>query len=114
MKGTSYGDELLVSTTNGLGVVRTLLPIEKDIKATSIICGGKIVDAGEGDIEERGVLLTTQKEDENAHEYPCTMETDSFYLEITDLKPLTTYYIRAYVKNTFGRFCRRLANSKDN
>ena len=104
MKGTSYGDELLVSTTNGLGVVRTLLPTEKDIKATSITCGGKIVDAGEGNIEERGVLLTTQKEDENAHEYPCTMETDSFYLEITDLKPLTTYYIRAYVKNTFGRF----------
>lgn len=104
MKGTSYGDELLVSTTNGLGVVRTLLPTEKDIKATSIICGGKIVDAGEGDIEERGVLLTTQKEDENAHGYPCTMETDSFYLEITGLKPLTTYYIRAYVKNTFGRF----------
>lgn len=61
MKGTSYGDELLVSTTNGLGVVRTLLPTEKDIKATSITCGGKIVDAGEGDIEERGVLLTTQK-----------------------------------------------------
>lgn len=103
-KGTSYGDEILISTADGLGVVRTLLPVEKDIKATSIVCGGKIVDAGEGEIEERGVLLTTKKDDEKAQEYPFTMETDSFYQEITGLKPLTTYYIRAYVKNTFGRF----------
>lgn len=103
-KGTSYGDELLVSTADGLGVVRTLVPTERDIKATAITCGGKIIDAGEGEIEERGILLTTQKEDEQAQEYPFTMETDSFYQEITGLKPLTTYYIRAYVKNSFGRF----------
>ena len=32
------------------------------------------------------------------------METDSFYCTITGLKPLTTYYVRAYAKNKFGAY----------
>lgn len=30
------------------------------------------------------------------------MEADSFYCTISDLKPETTYYVRAYAKSKYG------------
>lgn len=101
-KGTGYGDEICVTTTTGLGIVKTLNP--RDIKASSFVCGGKIIDRGEGEIKERGILLSTKPEDSTPKKYVISMEVDSFSQVISQLKPLTTYYVRAYVENSFGRF----------
>ena len=45
-KGTSYGEELSVSTQTGLGVVQTLDPA--DVKAESAFLGGRLLALGEG------------------------------------------------------------------
>lgn len=103
-KGTAYADEISISTTSGLGVVKTLNLLSKDIKATSAVCGGKIIDRGEGEIKERGILLSTKSEDITPKKYVISMDADSFYQVIPQLTPLTTYYVRAYVINSFGQF----------
>lgn len=100
-KGTNYGEEILATTTEGLGTVRTIV-VQDSIKAESAICGGKILDSGEGNIVERGVLLTTPTKKDSV--IPITMEADSFVYKITKLDTSTVYTVQAYVKNEFGTF----------
>lgn len=98
--GTSYGEEFQKNTTEGLGLMKTFV-VDSLVKASSVVCGGKIIDPGEGDIIERGVYLSVkgiEKKDTIAFE----MKADSFYQKITGLNPETNYEVEAYLKNSFG------------
>ncbi|SEF55006.1 hypothetical protein SAMN05444001_102204 [Parabacteroides chinchillae] len=100
-KGTNYGKEITVNTTKGLGVVATVV-VSDSIKAESVICGGKIVNHGEGIIKDRGVYLTTPTTKDSV--IPIIMNADSFVCKITKLDTSTIYIVKAYVENEFGIF----------
>lgn len=101
--GTTYGEEITINTTDGLGSVTTLKPDR--IKAESAVSGGLIDknNRGEGEILARGVFLidaVTGVKDSLV----SPMETDSFICELSGLVPATSYYVQAYVTNSFGTF----------
>ncbi|MCD8193533.1 MAG: fibronectin type III domain-containing protein, partial [Tannerellaceae bacterium] len=101
--GTNYTEEKReIITQDGLGIVSTLQVI--NITATSAECGGKIELQGEIDIAERGIILEdiSTAGIETRWE-KIDMETDSFYHTISDLKPSTSYYVKAYVKDILNR-----------
>lgn len=97
--GTAFGENQSFETISGIGGVRTLVPI--DIKAKSAVCGGVILDAGEGDIVERGVYL--QKAGETVRDTIFSeMETDSFTCLVSGLNKETQYIVQAFTTNSFG------------
>ena len=103
-KGTSYGDELSVSTQTGLGVVQTLEPA--DVKAKSARLGGRLLALGEGEITKRGVYLyEASLNDPSPRTVEMEAQTDSLFSAVVeDLKPSTRYYVQAFVENQFGMF----------
>jgi hypothetical protein len=102
--GTGYGEPVAVTTNDGLGETRTFEPY--NIHATTATCGGVILFPGEGRIMERGVNVSTTLNMQNLIGTPflSSQETDSFACNVTGLKAFSTYYVQAYVKNTFGYF----------
>ena len=103
-KGTSYGEELSVSTQTGLGVVQTLEPA--DVKAKSARLGGRLLALGEGEITKRGVYLyEASLNDPSPRTVEMEAQTDSLFSAVVeDLKPSTRYYVQAFVENQFGMF----------
>lgn len=105
--GSEVSAEKTVTTTNGLGSVRTIV-LTDSIKAESVVCGGIILNQGDGDIEERGIYISTSKDFPDAtgvtDKVTSTMQTDSFVVTAYNMKPNTEYFVRAYVKNEYGFF----------
>ena len=103
-KGTSYGEELSVSTQTGLGVVQTLEPA--DVKAKSARLGGRLLALGEGEITKRGVYLyEASLNDPSPRTVEMEAQTDSLFSAVVeDLEPSTRYYVQAFVENQFGMF----------
>ncbi|MDR1675097.1 MAG: hypothetical protein LBR86_01295 [Tannerella sp.] len=98
----AYGEQRDIETNDGLGFVETFVPY--DIHATTAICGGVIKSPGEGNIDERGVYMSLSASMANKDSVQSVMTADSFICNVSRLRPLTTYYVQAYVKNTFGTF----------
>lgn len=101
--GISYGEEVPVNTTDGLGTVTTLKPDK--VMAESAVSGGLIDknDRGEGEILARGVYLTNTVSGVR-DSLVSPMPADSFVCELTGLAPGTYYYVQAFVTNAFGTF----------
>jgi len=77
--------------------------------STEICCGGEVTDDGGGTITDRGVCWSNTPDPyvNNLNCYPCgqTNEgagTGEFNSYITGLTPNTSYYYRAYAKNSAG------------
>jgi len=102
LKGTGVSDVDQVSTENGLGVVSTSEP--EEVKATTAILGGKIMDPGEGEIKRRGVRYAENEEMTELEEVTFDGTGDPFSQQVKGLKPSTKYYVKAFVENTFGIF----------
>ena len=106
--GTEYGTkELTIVTNPGLGSVETRTP--SNVHVTKAIAGGKVLDAGEGTIEKRGILYALSEEIMNNPSIPKDTllsddATSDYLCYMTDLQPSQTYYVRAFVQNTFGIF----------
>lgn len=104
--GTSYGESKWLKTLSGLGEIRTLDPV--NIKAESVVCGGNILDAGEGAISERGVFYSTSPltaSNTSKIKVTSTMNTDSFTCIVNNLERETLYYVQAYANTEdFGMF----------
>ncbi|MDR2041995.1 MAG: hypothetical protein LBP98_06705 [Tannerella sp.] len=99
----AYGEQKEIDTNSGLGSVRTFASY--DIHATTAVCGGVIGSPGEGSIRERGIYVSSSADmTANRDSVPSAMEADSFICNVSRLRPLSRYYVQAYVKNTFGSF----------
>jgi len=99
--GTSYGNEVSFTTTNG-GITLTTTAIT-DITVNSATSGGNITNNGGSGVMARGVCWSTTQ-------YPTTANSKTtngsgngvFVSELTGLAPNTLYYVRAYATNSLG------------
>jgi N-acetylneuraminic acid mutarotase len=101
--GTGYGEEAYFTTRQGLGSIETL--DASDIQAGSFVIAAKILRHGEGEILRRGFYFArTPLTSSSAVKDSLVSEaqTDSFTCTLTDLRPSTTYYVQAFVTNSFG------------
>lgn len=100
--GTSYGEERSFTTSvciiTAPAVVTLVVDSVTDVSATS---GGNVTDDGGDQLTERGVCWSTWHTptiDQNRT--LDGMGAGSFHSQITGLDPSTTYYVRAYAKNS--------------
>ena len=99
--GTSYGEEREFTTQIGMAVVTT--SSVTGITATSALCGGEVISDGGSTISVRGVCWSTNHNPTTTD--PRTIDgtgTGEFLSSITGLLLNTTYYVRAYAKNSNG------------
>ena len=96
-KGTEYGEEKLFTTTDMPAVSTNTTTT---IKATSIVCGGKITSTGRETITEYGICWsTTSPVTINNNKINC--ETN-FTVTISGLNENTIYFVRAFATNSNG------------
>jgi hypothetical protein len=100
--GEGLGVEHKKTTTNGLGSIITMKP--DNIKGTSVIAGGNIVERGEGNILERGIFLSRQPDMSLRDTFPSPLSIDSFAIRVPGLDTMSMYYIQAFARNNFGYF----------
>lgn len=99
---TLYGEEKQFTTPSiGLSTVATA-PVT-EITFTTATSGGSISDSGGGKISERGICWNTAPNPtiEN-NKVAGGSGTGSFSSRIRDLRPGTSYYVRAYAINEAG------------
>ena len=102
--GTSYGDVVHFTTSNGLPSVQTIDPNE-NITTTSITASGNVKDDGGFPITERGFAYNTLPYPtiENGKKITSGSGTGYFSATISNISPTSqTYYIRAYAINEKG------------
>ena len=104
--GTSYGNELTFTTSDIAKAISfpllTTNPVIS-ITSTSAVSGGTITDDGGGFVNTRGICWSTSDNPtiENSIAFYVTYEY-SFSLDLSQLKPYTTYYVRAFAANVAG------------
>ena len=99
--GTSYGDQVVITTLAGLPQVMTE-PVS-GVQPTSASCGGIVVDDGGFPVTARGVCWSTNINPAitNAHT-TNGIGTGNYTSTLIGLQPSTTYYVRAYALNVNG------------
>lgn len=99
--GTNYGEQITVTTNEGLPVVTTHAPTDIVVNAAS--AGGYIISNNGYAITARGICYSTA---ENPTTDDSRIEVGNgvgrFYTRITGLSKNTTYYVRAYASNING------------
>lgn len=99
--GTAYSSQATFNASAMLPVLSTTSASETTSNST--ITGGNITDDGGAPITARGVCwATTSSPSINNNKTTEGTGTGSFASTITELTPLTTYYIRAYATNSAG------------
>ena len=71
------------------------------ITCNSAVIGGKIISNGGLNITERGIVFGVGENPTIDHGL-VMCEQDSFVCELQNLEVVTTYYVRAYAKNSLG------------
>lgn len=108
-KGTSYGEQKTFTTTSGGGgggsntapVVTT--SSVTNITQNSAKCGGNVTSDGGATVTERGICWSTSSNPTiNSNHVSSGSGTGSFTANMTGLNANTTYYVRAYAKNSIG------------
>lgn len=100
--GTTYGDQLMLSTTTGLPVVTT--NEVSSITATTAVCGGEVAAGSGYQITARGICWSDKSatptiNDSHTEEVATTGKFTSMMI---GLERSTTYYVRAYAINEKG------------
>lgn len=101
-KGTSYGEVLTITTTTSTPFVETAEVVS--ITQTSAIAGGNVLTDGGSTITERGICWSTSTPatvDDNVIK-DSEAKLGAYTSSITNLQIGTTYYVRAYAKNSSG------------
>ena len=95
-QGTTYGEQKDFTTAATLPTVVT-----GDISGTT--AHGEVTNAGGAIVTERGICWGTSHNPTTAGTHGSSgTGTGSFSVELTDLAPGTTYYVRAYATNSAG------------
>ena len=106
--GASSSPELFCSATDSITVTVYYLPTVttdpvSDIATFSATCGGNVTSDGGANVTGRGVCWSTSQDPTIAD----THTTDgtgmgAFISTLSNLEPVTTYYVRAYATNRVG------------
>ena len=100
--GTQYGDEVSFSTL-AVSVPGVTTSVVTNIGRTSASCGGSVNSDGGADVTERGVCWgTSHNPTISGQHIPSGSGLGDFTCSITGLSVNTTYYVRAYAKNSKG------------
>lgn len=99
--GTGYGEQITISTTEGLASVKT--GTASSVTTTSATCNGEVLSDGDRQVTERGICWGISP-------YPTTANTHTtngsgtgkFSCALTQLTAGTTYHFRAYAINSAG------------
>lgn len=98
--GTSYGDQ---KTINTISVPTVTTDNVTDIREQSAWCGGNVTSDGGATVTERGICWSTSSNPTiNSNHISSGSGTGSFTVQMTGLNATTTYYVRAYAKNSAG------------
>jgi len=102
--GTAYGEEISFTTVSlplALPTVTTAAPV--NVTSSTATLGGTVTADGNAFVTERGVCIDTNPNPTTALKQPSqTNGTGTFSLAFTGFTPNTTYYVRAYAKNSVG------------
>lgn len=98
--GTSYGEQ---KTINTISVPTVTTDNVTDIREQSAWCGGNVTSDGGATVTERGICWSTSSNPTiNSSHISSGSGTGSFTVQMTGLSATTTYYVRAYAKNSAG------------
>jgi pectin methylesterase-like acyl-CoA thioesterase len=101
--GTSYGNELTVTTLSQILAPTVATNSLSSVLATTAICGGNVMNWGGDSVIIRGVCWnTTGNPTTSDNKTNDGSGIGSFVSGLTRLKPNTTYHVRAYAVNGAG------------
>jgi len=118
--GIAYGNEIVFVTSTAAPAVTTIAVT--NITASMAVSGGNITYDGGGSITARGVCWSTSPEPDLSDSFTSDgTGSASFPSTMTNLTPATTYFVRAYAKNSswtvYGEqlsFTTKLADAEGN
>lgn len=100
-RGTAYGEQEQFTTDSGLPTVT--INTVTNITATSATCGGSVSDNGGFAVTDKGLVWSTsQYPTLNDNHISLGSGNAPFTGSMTNLTIGTTYYVRAYAKNSQG------------
>ncbi len=101
--GTSYGEEKSFYTSQNQNEPTVTTKNITNITETTASCGGNVTNDGGAEVTERGVCWSiSQNPTVNNNHVSSGSGNGEFSCSMTDLSPNTTYYVRAYAKNSLG------------
>ena len=100
-QGISYGSEVSFSTTANMPTVTTAQVT--NITQTTATGGGNVTATGGANVTERGICWGTSHNPTTSSSHSSNgTGPGSYTCNMTGLTPNTTYYVRAYAKNSVG------------
>lgn len=105
-EGTSHGSVEHFDTSSGAAVPPTVTTKKPtDITPNSATCSGRVTDDGGAIVSQRGICYSTEHNPDISSpliEYASTGGTGTFYCDLSNLSPNTTYFVRAFAINSAG------------
>ena len=102
-EGTSYGDVMTMRTIEHPMLATVTTDEVSDITINTAVCGGNVLNDGYAEVTERGICYATHQEP-TAFDYKVAggEGLGLFQCRMSGLEMMTTYYVRAYAKNSEG------------
>lgn len=101
--GTSYGNEVSFTTLPDEGVPSVTTAEVTNITKTSAKSGGNVTSDGGATVTERGICWSLNHNPTIADSHHTNGSgTGTYTISMTGLTKATTYYVRAYAKNSVG------------
>ena len=100
-QGTVYGEQKEFATSATLPTVTTASP--SNVTSTTATGGGNVTTTGGATVTERGICWSTSHNPTTSSNHASSgTGTGSFTVNMTNLTPGTTYYVRVYAINSAG------------
>ena len=101
--GTSYGSEVSFTTSQSISSPTVTTSQVTNITQTTATGGGNVTSDGGANVTERGICWSTAHNPTISGSHATSgTGTGSFTANMTSLTAGTTYYVRAYAKNSQG------------
>ena len=102
-EGTSFGDVITIRTVEHPMLATVTTDEVSDITINTAVCGGNVLNDGYAEVTERGICYATHEEP-TVFDYkvPGGEGLGLFQCRMSGLEMLTTYYVRAYARNSEG------------
>lgn len=102
-QGTSYGAEVSFITEQEITLPTVTTAQVSNITQTTATGGGNVTATGNATVTERGICWGTSHNPTTSSSHASNGSgTGTYSVNMTNLTPNTTYYVRAYAKNSAG------------